>query len=254
MARGPEKEMVDEARSPRLDYDDLAVAYARHRCVHPGVLRALLESGLTAGSRVLEVGCGTGNYAGALVELVGCACRGLDPSRGMLARARAGPARIALVRGRAERLPFAASSCDLVFSVDVIHHVADRAAFFREAARVLAPGGRVCTVTDGEDDIARRRPLSDHFPETVAVELARYPRVAALRAEMAAAGFRDLAEGRVELAYELTDLQPYRDRAFSSLHLIPDEAVERGLARLDADLARGPIPALSLYTLLWGAV
>ncbi|MER3438994.1 MAG: hypothetical protein C4346_16180 [Chloroflexota bacterium] len=50
--------------------------------------------------------------------------------------------------GRAEVLPFKAQSFDLVFSVDVVHHISDRLAAFREARRVLRPRGWCCTVTD----------------------------------------------------------------------------------------------------------
>lgn len=238
-----------------LDYDGLATEYARHRQLHPGVLRGLVETAaLSAASRVLEVGCGTGNYAVALTSSVGCAGWGIDPSPAMLKRAneRAHGDRLVFRLGRAERLDVAPAACDLVYSVDVIHHVADRPAFFREAARVLVPNGRLCTVTDSESDIRRRLPLSAYFPETVAVELARYPSLGTLRAEMADAGFRDLAEHQVELIDDLTDAQAYRDRAFSSLHLISPAAFARGLARLEADIARGPIRARSLYTLLWG--
>lgn len=73
-----------------LDYDAAAIAaeYARHRQVHPGVLCDLMEtSGLGSGSRVLEVGCGTGNYIKALARLTGCRAHGIDPSGEMLGEA-----------------------------------------------------------------------------------------------------------------------------------------------------------------------
>ncbi|OFX26719.1 MAG: hypothetical protein A2Z07_02230 [Armatimonadetes bacterium RBG_16_67_12] len=47
-------------------------------------------------------------------------------------------------------------------------------------------------------------------------------------------------------------VHPYRDRAFSSLHLIPQEAFARGLARMEQDLREGPIHCVSRYLLLWG--
>ncbi|MFN8473594.1 MAG: methyltransferase domain-containing protein [Anaerolineae bacterium] len=236
-----------------LDYNDLAAEYARHRRVHPGVLRALITAaGLTATSRVLEVGCGTGNYTIALTEATGCACQGIDPSAEMLARlgarAPAIPARV----GLAEQLDFPAATFDLVFSVDVIHHVADRAAAYAEAHRVLRPGGMVCTVTDSEDIIRRREPLSVYFPESTQVELRRYPSIAVLADLMRLAGFGAVREERVEFAYELTDATPYRDKAFSSLHLIPADAFQRGLARMERDLQVGPIACVSRYLLLWG--
>lgn len=238
--------------APTVDYDRLAAAYARRRRAHPGVLAALNEAvGAEHLRRVLEIGCGTGNYLRALADLTDGRPFGLDPSRGMLAQAQAAATAIHLVAGRAESLPFAPATFDLAFSVDVIHHIGERAAHYREALRVLAPGGRICTVTDSAEDIARRRPLSAYFPETIAVELARYPSISTLRDEMANVGFAEITTDRAELAYDLHDLQPYRERAFSSLQLIADPAFQAGLRRMQRDLARGPIPALSLYTLVW---
>lgn len=233
-----------------LNYDELAADYARHRRVHPGVLGALAK-GIGPNSNALEIGCGSGNYAIALRELTGCRATGVDPSSGMLAKARARSDEIEWREGAAEETGLPSGQFDLVYLIDVIHHVRDRDAFAREAWRVLTPGGRLCIATDSAEDIARRRPLSSHFPETVAYELARYPAIRTITEELASAGF-DIHVDHVEFEYELTDATPYRDRAFSSLHLISPEALARGLARMDDDLARGPIPALSLYTLVWG--
>ncbi len=136
--------------------------------------------------------------------------------------------------------------------MDVIHHVDDLPAAFGEAKRVLKPGGLICTVTDSIDVIRRRRPLSNYFPETVAVEEARYPAIAYLADLMEQTGFIDIETQEVAFGYWLDDIQPYQDKAFSCLHLIPDEAFGNGIERLQTDLERGPISALSLYTLLWG--
>jgi hypothetical protein len=73
-----------------------------------------------------------------------------------------------------------------------------------------------------------------------------------LRAMMVDAGFNDLQEVVAEREYELQDIQKYRDKAFSSLHLISSEAFERGIQRLEHDVQAGPISAISLYLLLWG--
>ena len=70
--------------------------------------------------------------------------------------------------------------------------------------------------------------------------------------EMARAGFVEPRVVEVARDYELSDIQAYRDRAFSSLHLIDDEAFRHGINRLEAEMARGPIPCISLYTVIWG--
>lgn len=237
----------------RLDYDLMAQEYAAHRKVHPGVLESLIEMGrITEHSVVLEVGIGSGNYASAIRAATGCTMLGLDPSREMLAKASAQDGELQVTEGVAEALPYPDASVDVVYSVDVIHHVVDRTAYFREGKRVLRAGGKICTVTDSEEDIARRVPLSSHFPETVEVELRRYPTIAKLTMEMLGAGFGQIVEDQVELAYPLTEIDGYAARAYSSLHLISDEAWAAGMDRMRGELGSGPIAALSLYTLLWG--
>jgi ubiquinone/menaquinone biosynthesis C-methylase UbiE len=236
-----------------IHYDQIALEYACHRKVHPEVLRSLAShSDIDSDSRVLEVGCGTGNYVTALQDAVGCSCWAIDPSEEMLAAARSRSANVAFQAGRAEQLDFEPAFFDLVFSVDVIHHVDDHAAYLGEVHRVLKSGGRVCTVTDSEWIIRHREPLAVYFPETVEVDLRRYPRLTALRAFMQDAGLRDLEEELVEFPYEVADSSPYADRTFSSLHLISEEALERGLERMERDLRTGPIPGVSRYVLLWG--
>jgi ubiquinone/menaquinone biosynthesis C-methylase UbiE len=236
-----------------IDYDHLAAEYARHRTVHPEVLKSLASTGTVGrGARVLDVGCGTGNYIIPLELLTGCAGWGIDPSEQMLARARERSGTVTFLPGKAERLEFPDDFFDLVFSVDVIHHMGDRPAYFAEAFRVLETRGRVCTVTDSERIIRCRRPMAVYFPETIDVELHRYPRMTDLREEMGRAGFAGISQETVEFAFQLTDAGAYRDKAFSSLHVIPQEAFERGLARMEQDLRAGPVPCLSRYVLLWG--
>ena len=50
------------------------------------------------------------------------------------------------VAADAGRLPLADGCAGAVLGLDVLHHLPDPAAFFREAARVLTPGGRLALV------------------------------------------------------------------------------------------------------------
>jgi ubiquinone/menaquinone biosynthesis C-methylase UbiE len=237
----------------KIDYDLIAAEYARHRQVHPGVLRALLAGGdFQPASRVLEIGCGTGNYILALQSATGCAGWGIDPSAQMLAHASQRPGKVGFQPGQAEKLDFEDGYFNLVFSIDVIHHVQDRPDSFQEARRVLRQGGKICTVTDSEWIIRHRQPLSLYFPETVEVELQRYPHIADLIRLMEQAGFQEISQETVEFSFSLNDIQMYRDRAFSSLHLISEEAFQAGIRRMEADLLQGPIHCVPRYLLLWG--
>jgi ubiquinone/menaquinone biosynthesis C-methylase UbiE len=236
-----------------VSYDKVAGEYAAHRRPHTGVLQELVRrTRLTTESAVLEVGCGTGNYARTLAARCGCTTCGLDTSAAMLSHVSAHPEAAHWAQGRAEQIPFKAGSFDLVFSVDVIHHVSDRASFYRQAARTLRAGGQICTVTDSQEIILQREVLSGYFPDTVDLELARYPRVAELQAWMAAASLQGHQVITVEESYELASTAPFRDRAYSSLHLIPKEAWRAGLERLERDMARGPVRGVSRYACVWG--
>ncbi len=236
-----------------INYDRLAAEYARHRQVHPGVLMGLLNHGqVRVTSHVLEIGSGTGNYIAAIESAVGCRCWGAEPSEEMLAWARARARTIEWRTGRGEHLPFLADFFDLAFSVDVIHHVEDRAAYFGEACRVLKKGGRLCTVTDSDEIILQRRPLSVYFPETAAADLLRYPRVTELYRLMEQAGFDHITEEHVSFPYERTDIEAFRDKAYSVLHLISEDAFQRGIERMEQDLQEGPIPCVASYVLVWG--
>jgi ubiquinone/menaquinone biosynthesis C-methylase UbiE len=235
-----------------FDYERLAAEYARHRRLHPGVLRDILVTGaITSRSAVCEVGCGTGNYITAIQFATGCACLGVDPSVEMLSRARAKCGNVQWRKGKAENLPIGNGTMDLIFSVDVIHHVSDRVSFYSQAFQVLKSGGKLCTVTDS-DWIIRERPLSHYFPETVPIELQRYPAISDLRTLMQEAGFAEMTENLVEHEMPLPDIQAYKDKAFSALHLISDAAFQRGIARIEHDLKSGPVPIVSRYILLWG--
>ncbi len=238
-----------------IDYNKISENYSKHRQnIHPEVLKGLLYNcEYDDTSNILEVGCGTANYIIAVESLTGSNCWGIDPSEKMLSVARERSNNIHFQLGRAEQLDFSADFFDLIFSVDVIHHVEGHLEYFQEAFRTLKLGGRICTATDSEWVIRNRRPLATHFPETIDVELARYPRIQALTKLMRQAGFTDIKDILVEFSFDLKNIQSYRDRAFSSLHLISEEAFHIGITRLEEELdEKGYIHCISRYTLLWG--
>ena len=101
------------------------------------------------GMRILDVATGTGLVAAGLAKR-GAEVVGVDQSEQMLAGARARLAarpdlasRVTLVRGEAERLPFADAEFDALTFTYLLRYVDDRAGTMRELARVVKPGGPI---------------------------------------------------------------------------------------------------------------
>ncbi|MBR0652779.1 class I SAM-dependent methyltransferase [Roseomonas terrae] len=105
---------------------------------------ALQRSGLKPGQRVLDVAIGTGLVAREAVRILGRPqdVIGVDLSAGMLREAGASLP-IPLIQARAEAIPLADSSIDLLSMGYALRHVPDLTGTFREFRRVLRPGGSV---------------------------------------------------------------------------------------------------------------
>jgi SAM-dependent methyltransferase len=105
---------------------------------------------LSSAATLVDLGCGPCGPLVFVVDAIRCRAAGVELSAPALdaGRARAASHGVEhLLELRQldlnEPLPFADASFAAAMSLDVILHIADRAALFREVARILAPGGRL---------------------------------------------------------------------------------------------------------------
>lgn len=152
---------------------------------------------LSPGDTVLDLGSGAGFDAFLAARAVGSEGRviGVDMTPDMVSKARANASRggygnVDFRLGEIEHLPVADATIDVIISNCVINLSPDKPAVFREAFRVLTPGGRLAIA-----DIVATAPM----PEQITGDVSLYAccvggasLIDDLRAMMAEAGFTDI--------------------------------------------------------------
>jgi ubiquinone/menaquinone biosynthesis C-methylase UbiE len=121
--------------------------------------------GLGPGQEVLDVGSGLGGPSRQLAATYGCKVTGIDLTEEYCAVATALATRVGLgdrvryQQGNALAMPFADGAFDVVVTQHVAMNISDKAALYREIARVLRPRGQF-----GIYDLLRGEGGSVHFP------------------------------------------------------------------------------------------
>jgi ubiquinone/menaquinone biosynthesis C-methylase UbiE len=233
-----------------MDYDKTTMpsAYDAGRSYPPAVLAFWLEvisrwvpQGTV--SDIVDIGCGTGRYSGALANHFDARVVALDPSEKMLAEARKKVSeKVRYERASGEALPLADASIDLAFMSMVFHHFAHPDRVAQECRRVLRPNGavclRACTV----------EPSSSYayvpfFPGTRAIMDRSLTSQARIESVFAAAGFRlivhELVQNQSAESWNAY-VKKLTHRADSILVQLPDHEFQQGLAAVRKYAATRP--------------
>ncbi|MFK0693061.1 class I SAM-dependent methyltransferase [Mesorhizobium sp. IMUNJ 23033] len=109
------------------------------------VVRSVRSS--IAGLKILDIGCGTGNFAGQ-VAAEGAEAVGVDPGVDAIRAAMEAVPQAKFFEGVAEALPFDNATFDIGIMINALHHVPEMAmqAALGEAARVIRPDGVVIII------------------------------------------------------------------------------------------------------------
>jgi SAM-dependent methyltransferase len=201
------------------------------------------------GSRLLDIGGGTGNYALALQG------EGWDPvvvDRAPEMLSQAADKGLSTVVGEAERLPFSADSFDAAMLVSMLHHVDRPAIALAEARRVLRAEGRLAVMMFTREDIADIWCL-DYFPSSRVWMEESHPPLAEIVAELPGARrlpvlYDDIRDGSLAALQGYPQLlleERWRQQTsyFERMQRDHPDELQSGLERLAADLSLGRSPA-----------
>lgn len=161
-------------------------------CGNPKAIAALRP-----GEVVVDLGCGGGLDCFLAAQEVGVSGRviGVDMTPDMLSKARQNAVKgrysnVELRLGEIEHLPIADGTADVVISNCVINLSPDKGQVFRDAYRVLKPGGRLAI-----SDVVATRELPEEMrndPALIAGCMGNASSVETLEGYMRDAGFRDI--------------------------------------------------------------
>lgn len=227
--------------SSSIPFDDVADIYDLTRAFPPGAeakaISLLAEVGeLTASSRVLEAGIGTGRVALPLAPLVSRVV-GVDISRPMLEKLtdKRGAECCNPVQGDATRLPFPPAAFDAVIGVHIFHLIPVWRAALDEVRRVLRPGGRLLHAYSGSGAYHLEQEVDRRAPETV-IEEVGIGGTTEIGAYLQSQGWQSHPEQRVKYPFIVPPRQYIswtQARYFSRTWRMTDEQVARRAAALE---------------------
>lgn len=165
-------------------------------------------AGVTAGQRVIDVGCGPGALTAELLRRLGpAAVSAVDPSEPFVAAARERHPGVSVRRAPAEQLPFGEQAFDAALAQLVVHFMAHPVTGLREMARVTRKHGVVAACV--WDHAGGRGPLGLFWeaaheldPEVEDESLLAGAREGHLAELFEAAGLHDIEESALSVTVE----------------------------------------------------
>jgi SAM-dependent methyltransferase len=209
--------------------DDAAAFEATRRIPDDGLTawKAAVAKYLNPGSgtRLLDLGSGTGMWASAFTDWYDIEVVAVEPSKAMRARS----SHPNVLPGDASAIPLDDASVDTAWLSTMIHHVPDLTAAAQELRRVVRPGGPVLirSAFAGRHESIM---LFRFFREAIRV-LDAYPRVADAEAAFATCGFTRVAleqVSQVSFGSLPAAAAAIRREAHTPLQLMSDVEYARG--------------------------
>ena len=222
----------------RIDYTNLSKTYDDYRSYPKELMKQTIEFGvIREGMKVLDLGCGTGNAAVSLRDMIDVEVVGVDVSLPMLEKARVKSVQVVAADIEKDRMPFGDGSFDRVLSVYVIHQIRDLVFTFSVCRRILGDGTLVL-LTSGHAQLEHQHPaILEFFPSFIEVERRRFPDTPQIESLLRSSGFSEVGHREVKVGGLPLDgafLQKVKNKYISTYCLLPEDEYKKGVEKLES--------------------
>jgi len=219
--------------------DNYSKIYLAHRVADIALLDAVISNlQLKKEMRLLDFGCGTGNYLLALQEKGYTNLYALDKDSSMVDIATERTS-VAVKSGSHLNIPFEDYFFDSVMLVAMIHFVDDLDSLFTNLSRVCKKGGRVVIVTQSHKQVDARF-YNKYFPSLAKIDKQRYHEQNNIISVAKGKGFfaqeiQDYMSGE-DLLIDDSYFNLVKDKSFYVLRLLSDNEFNKGMALFEQEL------------------
>lgn len=242
----------------KIDYNNISETYDNHRSYGHSEIEELIRFGkIETGTKILDLGCGTGNLSAQLFKCIPVDTIGIDKSLHMLEKASKKSLRVLCGDADHSILPFKDNSFDYVIGAYVIHHIKNTMTLIRECYRILNNGALIL-LTSSHRQIENLHPvLTDFFPSLIDIDKRRFPELTELDDSFQSAGFKSIKHKELiinRIPIDMDYLDKVKNKFVSTFHLLSENEFNAGVEKLDGFVKNNTEPAYREWrgTMIYG--
>lgn len=239
-----------------MNYTQLAERFANTHTVNYHILFEIISMfSPKSNIKVLDFGCGTGNYIKAICTYTDYHVYGVEPCKEMITFAQKQNPNIIIKPGNHLSIPYPDNFFEYVYMTNVVHQISDISTMYKEIYRVLKPDGILCICTESRRQLLNKYWIR-YFPSIIIKDLKRFPSISKLKrlAKQQQFGIIKITFTGEKKWSHITNflLSQILARSMSVLNLISNSEYETGTKKILKAYKKGKVHFSSRgYTFLW---
>lgn len=239
-----------------MDYTHLAEHFANTHTVNYHIFFEIISKfSPKSNIKVLDFGCGTGNYIKAICTYTNYHIYGVEPCKEMIQYAKKQNPNVMIKSGNHLSIPYPDNFFEYVYMTNVIHQIPDIAVMYKEIYRVLKPNGILCICTENYRQLLSKYWIR-YFPSIIVKDLKRFPSISSLKRMAKQQNFGILKVSFIgeKKWSHITKflLSQVQERSMSVLNLISDNEYKNGTKKILEAYRKNKVHFSNRgYTFLW---